>query len=202
MMWKGELSGIIDLDTISNKKDLYGMGPLEYLAGEIMIIDGKSYKSVVVNDSTMKVEETFKIKAPFFGYTNIPDWTEHTLPAGILTIAHLEKYLDSITRSSSRPFMFKLKGMVEEAKIHIVNLPEGSKVSSPAEAHEGQIDYYLQNEPSEILGFFSTDHKTIFTHHNTFLHMHLITTDRKKMGHLDEVLLKDDSMKLYLPSEY
>src|SRR5690606_1091365 len=118
VMWKGELSGIIDLDTISNKEDLYGMGPVEYLAGEIMIIDGKSFKSKVVNDSTMKVEETFKIKAPFFGYAHIPDWTEHTLPAGILTIAHLEKYLDSITRSSSRPFMFKLKGMVEEAKIH------------------------------------------------------------------------------------
>jgi len=89
VMWKGELSGIIDLDTISNKEDLYGMGPLEYLAGEIMIIDGKSYKSVVVNDSTMKVEETFKIKAPFFGYTNIPDWTEHKLPSGILTIENL-----------------------------------------------------------------------------------------------------------------
>src|SRR5690606_38154032 len=83
------------------------------------------------------------------------------------------------------PFMFKLAGTVEEATIHIVNLPKGSTVSSPAEAHQGQVNYKLNNEESEIMGFFSTQHKTIFTHHDTFLHMHLITKDRKKMGHLD-----------------
>jgi acetolactate decarboxylase len=51
------------------------------------------------------------------------------------------------------------------------------------------------------IGFFSTEHKAIFTHHDTFLHMHLITTDRQKMGHLDEVFLKKGTIKLYLPTE-
>jgi acetolactate decarboxylase len=37
---------------------LYGLGTVEYLEGEILIIDGKSYKSMVNSDSTMKVEET------------------------------------------------------------------------------------------------------------------------------------------------
>lgn len=201
VMWKGQLSATISLDTIADRAHLYGIGPVEYLAGEILIIDGKAYKSTVVSDTNMKVEETYQIKAPFFGYTNIPKWKEQVLPDSIQTIPQLEKYLDQITKASPRPFMFKLSGTVEQAEIHIVNLPKGSKVSSPAEAHKGQKNYQLTNEPSEIVGFFSTDHKAIFTHHDTFLHMHLITADRHKMGHLDEVLFKEGTMKLYLPAE-
>jgi acetolactate decarboxylase len=201
VMWKGQLYGSISLDTITDKRHLYGLGPLEYLAGEILIIDGKSYKSTVVSDTKMKVEETYTIKAPFFGYTTISKWREQALPDSIRTIPQLEKYLGQVTKSSPRPFMFKLSGTVEQAKIHIVNLPKGSKVSSPAEAHKGQKSYQLTNEQSEIVGFFSTKHKTIFTHHDTFLHMHLITANRQQMGHLDEVLFKQATMKLYLPIE-
>jgi acetolactate decarboxylase len=201
VMWKGQLYGNIKLDTIYNKTNLYGLGPVEYLSGEILIIDGKAYKSTVVSDTTMKVEETYDIKAPFFGYANISRWTQQTLPDSIHTMQQLEQYLDKVTKSSPRPFMFKLSGTVEQATIHIVNLPKGSKVSSPNEAHNGQKNYELINEPSEIIGFFSTNHKAVFTHHDTYLHMHLMTTNRQKMGHLDEVLFKKGTMKLYLPTE-
>jgi acetolactate decarboxylase len=201
VMWKGQLYGNINLDTIANKTNLYGLGPFEYLAGEILIIDGKSYKSTVTSDTTMKVEETYNIKAPFFGYANISKWTEQTLPDSIQTIQQLEQYLDKVTTKSPRPFIFKLTGTVEQATIHIVNLPKGSKVSSPDEAHKGQKNYELKNEQSDIIGFFSTEHKAILTHHDTFLHMHLITTDKQKMGHLDKVLFKKGTMKLYLPAK-
>ena len=200
VMWKGQLSGNINLDTLTNKTHLYGLGPVEYLRGEILIVDGKSYKSTVVSGKTMKVEETYDLKAPFFGYAVISKWTEHELPDSVQSIPQLETYLDQTTKNAPRPFMFKLSGTVEEATIHVVNLPEGSKVSSPDEAHKGQKNYELKNEQSEIIGFFSTEHKAIFTHHDTFLHMHLITTDRLKMGHLDKVVFKKGTVKLYLPA--
>ncbi len=199
VMWKGQLYGNIKLDTISNKTNLYGLGPVEYLSGEILIIDGKSYKSTVVSDTIMKVEETFNMKAPFFGYSNISKWTEQILPDSIKTIQQLEQFLDEKTKSLARPFMFKLSGTVEQATIHIVNLPKGAKVSSPDDAHKGQRNYELKNQKSDIIGFFSTEHKAIFTHHNTYLHMHLISMDRQKMGHLDAVIFEKGTMKLYLP---
>lgn len=201
VMWKGQLFGTINLDTIANKTNLYGLGPVEYLSGEIMVINGKSYKSTVVSDSTMKVEETYDIKAPFLGYANISDWTEQPLPDSIQRIHQLEQYLDAITKNAPRPFLFKLTGTVEQATIHIVNLPKGAKVSSPDEAHRGQKNYHLENERAQIIGFFSTEHQAIFTHHDTFLHMHLMTTDHQKMGHLDAVLFKQGTMTLHLPTE-
>ncbi|WP_317194936.1 acetolactate decarboxylase [Litoribacter ruber] len=153
----------------------------------------------MVSDTEMKVEETYQMKAPFFGYANIPSWTEQELPDSISSIKELEQYLDKVTQNSTRPFMFRLTGEVDHALIHIVNLPEGSKVSSPEEAHRGQQDYKLQDEAATILGFFSTEQKAIFTHHDTYLHMHLITEDREKMGHLDEVEFGKGKMRLYLP---
>jgi acetolactate decarboxylase len=110
----------------------------------------------------------------------------------------LEIFLDAITTTSKRPFMFRLTGMVESANIHVVNLPKDSKVSSPDDAHKGQKNFIIENQPVEILGFFSTEHKAIFTHHDTFLHMHLMTADRKMMGHLEDAGFKKGEMKLYL----
>lgn len=200
-MWKGQLYGTIDLDTISNKQHLFGLGPVEFLTGELLIIDGKAYKSSVLTDSTMQVEETFQAKAPFFGYATINSWSEQELPNHVRTISQLEAFLEKITKKSDRPFFFQLKGRIENARIHIVNLPQGSTVSSPEDAHQGQTNYFLTNQEVDILGFFSTEHKTIFTHHDTFLHMHLITSDRQKMGHLDDLLLQKGTFKLFLPTQ-
>ena len=199
VMWEGKLEGVIELDTIPAKENVYGLGPVEFLTGEILIMDGKSYVSTVTSDSTMKVEEVESVKAPFFAYDHIEAWEGHSIPDSIRTIKQLESYLDRLTRQSSRPFMFKISGVADNALIYIVNLPAGSKVSSPTQAHQGQIDYELSNEQIDIVGFFSTEHKAIFTHHDSNVHLHLITEDRQKMGHLDEILFKDGSLTLYLP---
>ncbi|WP_053992384.1 acetolactate decarboxylase [Mangrovimonas sp. TPBH4] len=197
VMWDGALEGAILLDTISNKRGLYGLGPKSYLTGELLIFDGHSYVSKVTSDSTMAVEETYNVSAPFFVHTNIQEWETIELPASLKTISQLELFIDSNTKAFKRPFTFKLQGTVNNATIHIQNLPEGSKVSSPKEAHQGQVNYPLENETVDIVGFFSTEHQGIFTHHDSFMHMHLITKDRQKMGHLDAVEI--DKMTLYLP---
>ena len=72
-------------------------------------------------------------------------------------------------------------------------------MNSPQEAHQGQVNYELNDEDVAILGFFSTAHQGIFTHHDSYVHMHLITKDASKMGHLDE--LEIGQMKLFLTAE-
>jgi acetolactate decarboxylase len=199
VMWKGELAGIIRLEDIENKEGLYGLGPLSYLQGEVLINDGKAYVSRVVTDTTMVVEATFAAEAPFLVYGNVTEWQELELPATITNAKALERHLDTLTQSYKRPLVFKLKGEVTTAEIHIQNLPKGTKVSSPTEAHQGQTNYALGREQVEIIGFYSTEHQGIFTHHDSHIHLHLITQDETKMGHLDAVELKPEKVSLYLP---
>ncbi len=197
VMWKGELNPIIHLDTIPDKKGLYGLGPLAGLRGEILIKDGQSFQSKVLSDSTMLVEETYNVGAPFFVYARQQIWSKKPLPRDIETIAVLERYIEGQMADFKEPFVFKLRGSINSALIHIQNLPPGTQVSSPQEAHQGQINYPLGREEVEIIGFFSKAHQGIFTHHDTNVHLHLITQDEQKMGHLDEVEL--GRMDLYLP---
>ena len=197
VMWKGELAGNIYIDTISDKTGLYGLGPQSYLTGEIMINNGISFLSKVTSDSTMSVERRSDVSAPFFVYTHVTEWHETDLPKAIHTIQDLEAWIDGQTENYKRPFAFKLTGQIIQASIHVQNLPEGTEVSSPDGAHQGQTNFDLTDQSVEIVGFFSTEHKGIFTHHDSFLHMHLITSDESEMGHLDE--LEIGNMKLYLP---
>jgi acetolactate decarboxylase len=199
VMWNGELDSRIDLDTLANKNGLYGLGPQMGLKGELMINDGICYLSKVTADSSITVEKGYAVSAPFFVYAHVNKWEEEELPANIKSIQAIEIYLEQQTKAMKRPFAFKLVGKIKKAVIHIQNLPTGSKVSSPEEAHQGQVDYRLENENAEIIGFFSTNHQGVFTHHDSYVHMHLITADKSKMGHLDEIEI--DSMKLFLPKE-
>jgi len=199
VVWKGQLDADILLDTISNKSGLYGLGPVSFLKGELMINDGKSYVSKVVTDSTMTVEETYKVDAPFFVYANVPRWETNSLPPTIHTIADLESFLTEKARNTSAPFPIKLIGRIKSAIIHIQNLPDGTKVASPKEAHSGQVKYPIGKEEVTIVGFYSQQHQGIFTHHDTFLHLHLITQDEQQMGHLDEVVFEE--MTLFLAPE-
>ncbi|HKI78828.1 MAG TPA: acetolactate decarboxylase [Ignavibacteriaceae bacterium] len=199
VMMKGELFGTVDLDTISNKDHLYGLGPVEYLTGEILIADGKSYVASVKSDSTMNVTETFKTKAPFLVYANVSNWREQRLPDSVQSQKQLESYLDALTKNAERPFAFKLTGKIESANYHLVNLSPGSKVTSKEDAHVGEVKFQITNEAVQLIGFFSTEHKGIFTHHDSFIHVHLLTEDKTKMGHLDEVRFGKGNFNLYLP---
>lgn len=199
VMWKGELDGRILLDSLSKKNNLYGIGPESYLTGELLINNGKSYVSKVASDSTMMVNESYDVSAPFFVYATVNEWEKIDLPSSVKTIKQLEQFIDAVTLNYKRPFAFKLDGQAAVASIHVQNLPEGSTVSSPKEAHQGQVNYRLKDEEVEVIGFFSTKHQGIFTHHNSYLHMHLITKDESKMGHMDQ--LEIAQMQLYLPKK-
>lgn len=199
VMWKGQLQGTINLDTIENKNHLYGFGPTEFLRGEILVLDGKSFQSIVVNDSMMQVNETFNLKAPFFAYANIDNWVEYSLPDSVVDLRSLENHLIKFTSAITQPLFFKLEGEIDSTIIHIVNLPGGTEVHSPEEAHQGRVFFPLMNENVSIVGFYSQNHKAVFTHHDTFLHMHLLTKDHSKMGHIDKLNFKPARLKLLLP---
>ena len=197
VMWKGELAEKIHLDTISNKEGLMGIGPTAYLKGEITICDGAAYISRVLTDSTMIVEKTYDVGAPFFVHYNVKEWEAQSLPDSIRNIAQLEAFIVEVSQGMPAPFAFKLEGEISGGIIHIQNLADGSTVSSPQEAHAGQTNYKLGQESVKVVGFYSQEHKAVFTHHDTFLHLHLITADEQKMGHLDEVDF--GAMTLFLP---
>ncbi|MFM1745516.1 MAG: Acetolactate decarboxylase [Bacteroidota bacterium] len=195
-MWNGQLSGLIDLDSLKSQDHFFGLGPLEHLHGEIMLMGDTCYVSTVDPNGRAFVEKTYKAKAPFFVCARVDGWESIQLPTGVSDNKRLETFLDSTTRKQPRPFAFQMQGRVRSAQVHIMNLPPGTAVNEPADAHRHQADYFIEDEVVRILGFFSTKHQRVFTHHDTFLHLHLITADGRLMGHVDSLELVGEDVEL------
>ena len=68
VMWKGNLKGKIATDSL-NSKEIYGLGPIEFLKGEIVLFEGQSYVSKVVDSISHEVFKVPSASAPFFVYT-------------------------------------------------------------------------------------------------------------------------------------
>lgn len=199
VMIKGDMTPTLNLDTISNKANLYGIGPADQLRGEILIEDGIAYRSFIEVDSSLQMEKTFNLKSPFFVYSNVKSWVEYVLPDSVQTISDIDSFLSYTSRNQPSPFVFRITGEIRSTDFHIVNLPAGTKIQSPTDVNKEQLSVHLENVQVRLIGFYSTNHKGIFTHHDTNVHIHVITSDEKQMGHLDNLSIGSaDSMKLYV----
>ena len=197
VMWKGELSAKIQLDTIQPKDGLFGIGPVEKLSGEITIIDGQTYVSTINAKKQMQVEINSNVGAPFFVYAHAYKFKEIKLPDSITNLTQLNDFLTK-EHDREQAYVFKLEGDIKSGKIHVQNLLPNTQVSSPKEAHQSQVDFEIGETAVEMLGFYSNSSQGIYTHHDTNIHVHLISQDKSMMGHCDEVVFNPNAVKLYV----
>ena len=190
-MMSGDLHATISLDTLARKKHVYALGAIENLKGEIQIFDGKPINSVVV-DGVLQINDSHAIKAALLVYAEVNEWNEFTLE-NITTKDDLEKRIFETAKSNGinieAPFPFLLDGQVAVLDWHVINWKEGDTVHNHKKHRESGLNGSLKDSAVEIIGFYSTKHKAIFTHHSTNMHMHFKTDDNKIAGHIDELVL-------------
>lgn len=187
VMWKGDLAGKVSTDSL-NRPNVYGLGPIEYLKGEVLLFEGQTFISKVIDSVTHQVSQVESTKAPFFVYSNESELNSFSVSPSELSLKSTEELIDSHYFDYDKPLLVRIDGVFKDITVHSVNLPEGSSVSSPDQAHKGLTQYRYKNLSGSIVGFFSRKHKAIFTHHDSFLHAHFISDDRSVMGHVDSVL--------------
>lgn len=200
MMMKGDVSGTIDLAAIAKVPHMYAVGALEGLQGEVTLIDGAA-TLVSVRDGKQTISQTPQGKASVLVYAQVKQWKKISLPKSIESLADLETFVVEAARKEGiivdRPFPFVVKGIVAEAKYHVLRHP--GEVKDPRELHDkAQVPFTLRAKNLELVGFYSDKHLGIFTCQSN-LHVHLRTADGSESGHLDEVRL-GEGMVLCLPA--
>ena len=195
----GNIQSTISLDSLSNKKNLYALGAYEDLKGEIQIFNGKPSNSFVV-DSSLQIKDTYNLKAALLVYAEIEAWNEFNID-NITTKEDLEKTIFETAKANGIntevPFPFLLKGTAVSIDWHVINWIDGDKVHNHKKHKESGLNGILKNKTVEVLGFYSTKHKAIFTHHTTNMHMHFKTVENSLAGHIDDIRL--NTMILSLP---
>ncbi len=201
IMVDGDLSAHINLDTL-NKTHLYGLGPVAGLKGELVIIDGKIY-STYKEGSKLVSQQNKTSLAAMLVYSKVEKWKEFSGPFAVKNYAELEDLVKQTAQKNGydieKPFAFKVKSSPSKTSYHVIDWKPGTEHTMD---NHKQFAYAgaLPNEPVILLGFYSTHHKSIFTHHTTNMHVHILNEKSGTVGHLDDIKI-DDLILIYLPEE-
>jgi alpha-acetolactate decarboxylase len=201
-LMSGNLEPVISLDSLSNKKHLYALGAVENLKGEIQIFDGKPSNSFVI-DTTLQIKASFNLKAALLVYAEVEAW-DITKISTITTKNDLEATIFETAKSNGinieKPFPFLLEGTIASLDWHVINWKDNDTIHNHAKHKASGLNGTLKNREVQIIGFYSTKHKAVFTHHTTNMHMHFKTGDNAIAGHIDDLLL-DHQLILKLPKQ-
>ena len=193
-MFNGQLAGLIQLDSIA-EPGVFGLGPVEYLRGELLLWDGHAYRATAKGDSAVHVAEHPETKAPFFVHQLVREWQDVLLPDSVVDLGTLNAFLTS-RFGAAPPFAFKLHGVCERVDLHIVDVSPGTVVRGPDDAHRENKHFRLTDRSVDLLGFYSTRHQAVLTHHDTHIHVHAITAERDAMGHVEELAFDPRQLSL------
>lgn len=199
-----DFGGHIDLAPLESLPHLYAVGPLENLEGEITIWNGKPLISRIKNHA-LQVDNELTGKACFLVYGQVRAWKKVRLsaPLDMSEIDHVVK--QAATKydiNTSRPFPFLIEGSARYGRYHVMNRTDTAPPSpGPASHNAAKVSLSIKNAPVELLGFYSEHHQGIFTHHSSFVHLHIKTPDNQIAGHLEELELERGST-LLLPKGY
>ena len=189
-----DLSTRIELSTLMEETNLYAIGAMTDLKGEIQILDSKVYNSRQGAEGEMlEMDNTYNAGAAMLVYARVPEWVEFEVPKAILTLKQFDGWLYSTAAKAghdmSSPLPFILHGFPRKLNWHIINWDPAIGAHTKQNHINSGIQGVFLEEETDILGFYSRNHKGVFTHHDANMHMHFILDNRKLGGHVDELLL-------------
>jgi len=190
---QGDINGHIALGSLSDLLNLYAVGPAEHLRGEVSIFDSLPSISRITTDGSLKIETHFNCSACFLVYAQVSAWHRVTFPIAIADEATLESYIvkaaSELGIDVSQPFPFLINATPERATFHV--LDKRDSLPHNAELHEkAKVRFLLQNEPVDVIGFYSNRHRAIFTPGEANVHMHVKSADGRVSGHLEKIQLE------------
>jgi len=202
-MMSGNLDATVSLDSLSRKRNIYALGAFENLKGEIQIFDGMPSNSIV-NGEEVEIYNSFDARAALLVWTQVPEWIAIEIPSTVKNQSELEKFISKQAADSGldveKPFPFLLEGKTTGLDWHVIDWLDGDMVHTHEKHKEAGLNGSLENAEVDILGFYSTKHQAIFTHHTTFMHMHFKTKDGDLAGHVDTINL-NGNIQLKLPRQ-
>lgn len=199
IMMEQKLEANADLGDLRDTPNLYALGALEGLAGEILILDSQPLNGLA-SKGELSFDKTFDRKATLLVSAQVPAWQELSLQLEPVNLAELQTIVKDAAKQLSidteEAFPFMIKGSLKQVDWHVINAAEAE-----IQNHDAYKKAGLQGESQEIkgelLGFYSEKHEGVFTHHGSYLHMHFVNADETEMGHVDELMIEGEIVLLF-----
>jgi alpha-acetolactate decarboxylase len=215
MMLTGRLSGQVPLSQLDTGRNVWGVGALAELKGEIIQIDGR----ILVSPGG---DSRGQVRAPVQGETavlwaggRVTNWVPINIPEN-MSQASLETFFqqqaERFKLDLERPWLFRVSGEYAHLIWHVVT-GEPASVGSGEHAHSDHAQHgsghanqrsgmKVFRNPSargQLVGVYSGGKlEGVVSHRGERFHVHFVDSDMKVSGHVDQYSVRAGST-LWLP---
>jgi acetolactate decarboxylase len=185
---RGEIEALVHLDTLLPAEHAVGLGARAGLLGEITVTEGAAFvaRSNGSRDVVHAAERAADDGACLLVWAEVPRWrtvtVEHAVP-----MARLGEFLaEKVGHAGPTPF--RILGRFTELDWHVVDGPTAPGIEASCEAHSaaGVQSQAEGGVEAELVGFWSTRHKAVFTRHDSLHHTHVVVRGGEpRSGHVD-----------------
>jgi acetolactate decarboxylase len=195
----GDVEGKVDLTRFAGRPNLVAVGPVGQLDGEVTVRDGEWFITRV-REGAAVTSDHLDVQAGFLVWADVPAWADPLIiDSPVADHRGLEERIAELAETAGldteTPFPFRIRTRVQSLHWHVLAPhPEG-------EQGRGHLDSALkrrvEDDQVELVGFFSRRHAAVFTHRNSWAHIHVVLPDGHA-GHVDAISLAPGA-ELYLP---
>jgi acetolactate decarboxylase len=191
---ENQLTSHFSLASLQGGADLYGLGPIKGLRGEITLLRSACFLSTV-EEGHIIVNQRLEGGACFFVYAQVERWREVPLPQEVTSDTSLEQFLSAFVG----PLPFLLKGRARKLHAHVINKINDAP-HNPEEHDRAKVHAVYEEQDLECIGFYSKQHREVFTPPHRDIHLHFVSQDKTRSGHVDRLEFSPSSLTLHLPA--
>lgn len=195
IMHEGLTGPAVQLREVVPGPHAYGLGALSELRGEVTVIDDVVWTAYPTDDGTADVRssETTDEAAALFVVANVHRWRGVVLDVDVLMDgldAAIERLAVAAGVDTRQPFPVRIEGTLVDLYWHVVDGRKLHRGSSHADHARTAVSGTSSEVQGELVGFYSTQHQGIFTHHGANTHFHAVIPASRIAGHVDSVGLR------------
>jgi acetolactate decarboxylase len=191
-------------DTL-NPEYLNGVGPLGRLEGEVTVLEGNIYVAAVDADGNLVTDLATRAASPFGVYARAGMFLSTRIARPVNNLQGLEQLIAEhaaqLGWDMEQPFLFRVEGVFEQVKLHVMAKPAGEIGHNPELHEKAKRHFSYQDISGTLVGFYSKKHEGVFTHKGQFIHVHFIDDEKNVMGHLDDIVFREEIVVLFPLSE-
>ena len=190
---QGNYDGSVTVGELLQHGDT-GLGTFDHLNGEMIVQDGVVYRAKT--DGTVEVVEPSET-VPFAAVAYFDEDIAGGELTGIADLDGMKAALDNIIAAQGGDFnqfyLAQIHGTFDLA--HVRSVPAQSKPYQPlAEVTKNQVEFNYENIPGVMIALRFPDHMQGIN--VTGWHLHFVSDDKSKGGHVLDVRLSEGSVSL------
>jgi len=193
MMHEGRIDAQITLDQLLPNAQLYGLGALAELDGELTILGGEAWLARPDDDGSVHLEHEAESDAgaALLVVSEVAAWQEAKLPRD-LSFEELEAEIARLAAAAGfgeeSEFAFLLEGEFDELQWHVIDgrrLPPGP--STHAAHRAAGLKEQRAKARGTLVGVYSPRAGGVFAHMGSKTHLHCVLEEPSASGHVDHV---------------